>query len=296
MAARNRQRVFLRIASTFMQNNFTFTTTNMNIKWFGTASIAVEAENEKLLFDPFIPLAGSEHRVFEKDYSGYDRIFLTHGHIDHLSSIPEILKYTDAKVYCTKTPYHTLLKKGVRGENLVEINPGDSFGSNDFRITVYKGRHIRFDAKLVFSTVFSSRMVQHLRNIPYISKENRICRENEETVCYEIEAYGKSIFLMGSLGLDESTVYPESMDLLILPYQGSSKLPGKALAVTEKLRPHMILLDHYDDTFPPISGHIDTRDFLNAIKTKSPDIKIVGKQSAWPVEIELREQQEKRIP
>ena len=74
--------------------------------------------------------------------------------------------------------------------------------------------------------------------------------------------------ILGSLGLDPETVYPQGADLLILPFQGKSDLSAAALPVVKRLRPKSVLLDHYDDSFPPMSAEIDTRAFCELMEKR----------------------------
>lgn len=56
----------------------------MKITWFGTASILLESEGEKLLFDPFVQLAGGSNPNSLEDFPADTDICITHGHVDHL--------------------------------------------------------------------------------------------------------------------------------------------------------------------------------------------------------------------
>ena len=86
----------------------------MEIQWFGTASISIKSENQKILFDPFVPLKGSKVPVTIRDFLNYDYIFITHGHFDHISSLKKIYKNNKkVKIYCTHTPYNFLNKKYI---------------------------------------------------------------------------------------------------------------------------------------------------------------------------------------
>ena len=64
----------------------------MDIKWYGTASISIESNNEKILFDPFVPMLGSKIDVHLDDFINFDKIFITHGHFDHIGSLKKIYK------------------------------------------------------------------------------------------------------------------------------------------------------------------------------------------------------------
>lgn len=74
----------------------------MKITWFGTASILLESEGEKLLFDPFVQLAGGSNPNSLEDFPADTDICITHGHVDHLFSCrifwrSRILPYMEQK-------------------------------------------------------------------------------------------------------------------------------------------------------------------------------------------------------
>ncbi len=76
--------------------------------------------------------------------------------------------------------------------------------------------------------------------------------------------------VLGSLNLADDVAYPEGADLLVLPYQGTSDLLTPALGIVGRLRPGAVLLDHFDDTFPPVSADIDTADIETALAGALP--------------------------
>ena len=192
----------------------------MNVIWHGTASIEAVSKEGKILFDPFVPLKGSETAVRLEDYDGFTDIFITHGHFDHISNIPEIIKRNPkGKVYCTNTPYCTLRKKGVPEANLFLLHYEDVLDINGFRIRVMHGKHAILPGAS-FSRIAYMLKSPVKRNMFHIAREHLTCRENDETVMYMIEADGKTLCVMGSLNLRDEIDYPEHADLLILPYNG----------------------------------------------------------------------------
>ena len=239
----------------------------MRLIWHGTAAIELVSGSGRILFDPFVPLSGSQVPVELKDFDGFTDIFITHGHTDHISDLPRIIERNPgARVYCTKTPFETLIGKGLDGKNLVLLNYGDVTERNGFRIRALHGRHAELPklsaARLSYMLSSPAR-----RNIPYILREHLRCRENGETLFYQIEAEGRTLSLMGSLNLRPDIRYPTGADLLILPYNGWEDNFPPAVRIMERLRPKRAVLDHYDDTFPPVTMPID----LSPILRKYPE-------------------------
>lgn len=229
----------------------------LTLKWFGTASVGLSCTSGSLLFDPFVPLFGGEAPTALSDYDGYTDIFITHGHVDHIASLPEIYgRNPKIHVYCTGTPYRSLIKKGIPKECLREISYGMTMDVNGFNITVYHGKHAVLP-KATFRQLKRIFTGPYTGNLPWLLREVAACPENDETVLYEIRAEGKTITLMGSMNLREGLKYPEESDFLILPYNGWEDNYPPAVSVIESLRPKKVYLDHYDDTFPPVSGPVD---------------------------------------
>ena len=70
-------------------------------------------------------------------------------------------------------------------------------------------------------------------------------------------------------------MYPVDVDLLILPYQGTSNLICQASEIVARVQPKTIFLDHFDNAFPPLSQHIDTEPFEEHMKKTFPQINII---------------------
>ena len=249
----------------------------MKLKWYGTASILLEQDGTQLLFDPFLSLSDKVFKPPMDELSAIDNILVTHGHLDHIVDIPAILKRGDggASVYCTTGPQKALVSKGVEENRIHIITPGDVLNFGPFEVRVLKGKHIVFNKRLLIKTFLSPRVFIYSNNLKYMLKENQIYAEAGETVIYDIRVSNKRIFLMGSLNLDDHTEYPKGADLLILPFQGRSDVCKYALPFIDRLQPKKVLLDHFDNTFPPISSSVKTERFLSLMRQKHPDIPVI---------------------
>lgn len=239
----------------------------MKLTWYGTASILVETETSSVLFDPFIPMRGSEVPTKAEDFDGRCNIVITHAHYDHVASLSALVEREERSIYGTNGTVKALRRHGVA---VNQIGIGDELVFGDIKVTAYRGKHVRIDAKLLRKTVFNKRTFRYCYNlVPLIVGMLRF-RERGETVSYLVEAEGKRVLLFGSMGIAD-TDYPKDVDLFVLPYQGRSDLLASALPILDRIKPKKVFLNHFDDSFPPFSCTIDTRDVERAVFAYKPN-------------------------
>ena len=263
----------------------------MRLKWYGTATIMIEQDGTQLLFDPFLPLNSDAFKPPIDELSEVENILVTHGHLDHITGIPQILHHggSQANIYCTARPRKTLISKGIEEGKIQPVAPGDVLVFGPFEVRVLKGKHVSFDKRLIMKTLFSLRVFRYRSNFWYLLKENRSCGEAGETVIYDIRVRGVRTLLLGSLNLDDDTEYPKGTDMLILPLQGRSDVSTYAMHIIDRLQPKKVLLDHFDDSFPPISSAVNTEQFVSLMRSEYPDVQVICPQAGtgW-IEVSLK--------
>ena len=245
----------------------------IEITWYGTASVRIAGGSTQLLIDPFFPFPDSKIKVPPDAYDHCSHILISHGHFDHIGSIREIVS-SDTRVYCTKTPYRTLCRRGVDKRNLKQIKAGSVITVGDFKITAYKGKHIKLNAFDILKAIFNMRVMRNRKGFFGKLFSFLSCTEKKESLCYLVEGLGRRIFILGSLALAEDIDYPKGADIAFFPYQGPDELCRIAVDIYGRLRPEAVLLTHFDDTFPPFSAETDTSDFEERMKDRAAVYKL----------------------
>ena len=239
----------------------------MKLKWHGTAALTIERGGMTVAVDPFVgmPIGVSDSERLSSQradiFRSADAVLVTHGHFDHIYDIPALYGETDTPIYATETPLRTLSEKGVSAGRLRLITPPQTFTIGDMRISAYQSRHCVFDLAVIMKTATRPLTLRRPLTLARLLRLNKAYPEGGETLMYEIEADGKCLQLMGSMGMADGVDYPTGADMLILPFQGTGDPARTVAPIVERLKPKRILLDHYDDAFPPMSARIRTEAF-----------------------------------
>ena len=236
----------------------------MKLQWFTTAAFTLTEGETAIAFDPFLGLPpGKRWPEDGGRFSAADAVFVTHGHFDHILELPGLTADSDAPIYAAETPCRTLLKHGVSPYRLRRIRPGETVTVGPFAITAFQGRHCTFDRPLIRQTI--PRLWGHLPRALRLLGYSLAYPEWGETLFYEARAGRERVQIMGSLGLDPGMDYPAGANALILPYQGRSDLVQYGWPLVQRLKPKAVYLDHYDDSFPPLTADIDTNPFCDLL-------------------------------
>lgn len=243
----------------------------MDIKWYGAASLVMREGDDAIAFDPFfgMPVGCFNDKapddLPEEDFREVTDVFVTHGHVDHIYHLPKLCSESNFVVHCTPTPRKTLTRRGVPSNRIVPAASGMTDKISNFTVTAYGSRHCRYDFPIIVKTVFRKDFFRHPLHLAHFVREMLRFPEKEEILMYEVSCGEKRIQVLGSLGLDMKTEYPTGADILILPFQGRSDLDEYALDIVRKLSPRAVLLDHYDNAFPPVSNDIPTENFIKIL-------------------------------
>ena len=256
----------------------------MKITWYGTATIGIDDGKTKLLFDPFVRMNKRIDTTPVEGFTGFDAVFVTHGHFDHIYSLPELAAADKSvPVYCTEAPAKTLKKMGVPAHRIKTICPDDVIHIGNFTVRVHRFRHIVFDPVYILSVVPKCAVM--LPRLLWEFALNRKMPADGEFVAFEIEAEGKRIFLTGSFREHPEGHYPENVDLFILANGGSVFIPEKTKGFIEKYQPKRILVDHFDNAFPPLTRTVSVERLKKAVNKRHPEIEFIIPEICREIEL-----------
>ncbi|MGI4751933.1 MAG: metal-dependent hydrolase [Janthinobacterium lividum] len=196
----------------------------MKVTYYGHATILLETEKAKLLFDPFITPNELANGV-DIDSIKPDYILLTHGHVDHVADLFTIQTNSDATVICIAEI------QGWLGNNDVDKVHGMNIGGS---------HNFDFGRVKMVNAIHSSSMPDGTYG--------------GNPAGYVIYADGKTIYIAGDTALtyDMKLLEDENLDWAFFPI-GDNYTMGVADAVKAAsfINCKNIIGVHFD-TFPPI--------------------------------------------
>lgn len=243
--------------------------------WLSTASVLLDINGEKLVFDPFLSFNKKINHPSVSDFSDADYFFNTHPHFDHLCDVPEILKHSKSQIFGTPQMKKNLEKSNVPAERISVINEYDQITTQNAKITVLPSAHCKNDFFTVFQVVMRALFKFQLLKCLKILKVHKSFPMKNKIFSFQIESEDKTILLHGSAGYDESSTFAKPVDILIWAYQGSSDMARYSLEIIKKIRPKKVILTHFDDTFPPLTHKVNTSKFVSLMKKQLPQVEVI---------------------
>lgn len=255
----------------------------MKIKWYGTASLLIEGGNTRILIDPYLKKYNPAlPRLPVEEAAQADAVFITHPHLDHFSDIGTFLDAGIKKVYVSQNGMDNAAAFGISTDCMYPLSPNERITVGDITVRTYQSRHCQFDALTVLSKLFSPKTLFRSKNCRELQRLNKKFPVTDDIYALEFTRGEKRIMVLGSAGMDEDTEYPQGADLLVFPYQGRKGMHKHIVPFLEKFLPKAVMIDHFDDAFPPISRSVNTKKFANAVYGTLHEAEaFVPKENIW---------------
>jgi L-ascorbate metabolism protein UlaG (beta-lactamase superfamily) len=250
----------------------------MRLQWLGTAGFMVEYGGSSFLIDPYlsrVPLSRPVQTLKPEDISGADQIYISHGHFDHLYDVPAIMVAGKSSVYCSETAAATLLREGADNSRIYSVTAdGAIYDFDGYRAEAFFSRHVKFDIPLITRTLWRMGLGGYRRiTNAGISRNYQV----GQVLSWRFTINGYSIQHFGSGGsmLEElERLATRPLDLLLVPLQGHTNICDIAFEYVRILKPRMVIPNHQDDFYPPISTAVDIRPFVMKVMEKCPGTEV----------------------
>lgn len=255
----------------------------MRIKWFGTASLLIEGGGTRILVDPYLRSYNPKAAAFPmEEASTAEAVFITHPHLDHFSDIGAFTE-TVKKVYVSENGIRRAQENGIPNLKMLPLSANERFEAGAITVRTFSSRHCVFDAATVLRVVFSPRTYFHLKScFRLLGMTKRFAIAPNEILAIEFSCEGKRVMVLGSAGMEENVLYPEDVDLLVFPYQGRARMHRYMIPFLRVFRPKAVMLDHFDDAFPPLTQRVNTKKFEPTLKKILPETRaIVPEENVW---------------
>jgi len=253
----------------------------MRLRWLLTAAFEITTDSFKILIDPWITRPSTAPQQLKTkigDIRDADAIFLSHGHYDHSLDVPEIVKGTKTRVYCSEQIKKVFLNdlgvdegnlKGIQPAQIIEFQP-------DFKVTVIKSKHIEYDKNI-------PKRLEGVRLDNIIATPKYKFADLGKYVVGDVFGYlfefsnGKKLIHFGSGGYYEEELrkLPRDIDIFLAPVAGRENVEEVVAKMACVFNPKMIIPHHYDDFVPPFSVYA-YQHFDEEVKKLNPKI-IVNK-------------------
>ena len=239
----------------------------MKIAWYGTATLMLACGDTRILIDPYVRQYDKQQAPVPVDaLSRADAALITHPHLDHFADIGTFLEAGAKEVYVSENGIRHAAAQGIPIGEMRPLAAGDEFRVGEMTVRAYQSRHCKFDLWTVLSVALSPRTYLHAGDAIALLRETKHWKITDDIFALEISGGGKRVVVLGSAGMDEGTEYPKDADLLVFPYQGRAGMHRYMKRFLQRFRPRAVMLDHFDDAFPPLTHTIGTRKFVPAAR------------------------------
>ncbi len=247
----------------------------MKLTWLGTAGFVVEANDQTFLIDPYLSRnsqARPAQNLQPEDIAKAGRIFITHGHFDHLYDVPNIMAKGAAAVYCSEIAGTTLRRQGVNSSRIKVItSDGYLADFGGYQAQAFFSRHIKFDLPLIAKALL--RTGTKFRRLAKTVK----AYQKGQVLSWRFTINGYTLHHFGSGGstteeLERLSTFP--LDLLLVPLQGHTHICDIAWQYVRMLQPRLVIPIHHDDFYPPISTAVDIDPFVKKVREHCPGTEV----------------------
>lgn len=255
----------------------------MRLKWYGTATLLVESGNTRILIDPYLKKLNPKlPRVPIAEAATAQAVVITHPHLDHFCDIGTFIRAGIKEVHVSQNGIDHARAAGISTETMIPFAAGDVLQIGSLTVRALQSRHCKFDLGTILGVALNPVTYFHFHDGVEILKQIKAFKICDDIYALDVSDGERHIMILGSAGMDRETEYPTGADLFVFPYQGRMRMHRYMTRFLERFQPKAVMLDHFDDAFPPISGTVSTKKFLPTLKKHLPEARgIVPREGEW---------------
>jgi L-ascorbate metabolism protein UlaG (beta-lactamase superfamily) len=272
---------------------------SIKLTWFGAACILMSSDDHDILFDPFFENI-SIHKGNAEIFSRIDRIFITHGHFDHIAFSQELLEQNDAGIMVPEGVAMNV-ERWCKMKNKEQVYRPYNFSTGDIdypieklrsrieNISIYKridisdrisvlpfrSNHVRYDPAIFRDKLSKPSSYKFLPSTIKIGLHYR----KKQVVGYLASFHNLKVVTFGSMPHQINLEMPKlgPVDVLFVPMAGKKahNLVAPALRLIEAFQPRIVIPNHQNDFFPPLSDDTDVGLLREALEKRNPEIRFV---------------------
>jgi L-ascorbate metabolism protein UlaG (beta-lactamase superfamily) len=242
----------------------------VRVRWLGVAGFAIESGPDTLLHDPYLSRPGLLRTIFRRyapdprvlepllapggrapELGRGDLVLIGHSHFDHLGDAPWIAERTGATLVGSSTTVAIARGFGLPEAQVRRADPGDRLEQGAFEVRVVESRH----ARILFGREPMPGTVDEPPAWPLHALAFKLGDARGYLVTHRPS--GLRIFLLSSANLhrpalDALAAEGVRVDALLTSIAGRDE--GFARTLLETLRPRLVVPNHFDDFFVPLSA------------------------------------------
>lgn len=242
----------------------------LDLTYLGVAGWHFRTESTSLLFDPYFTRMGlirgeigpaiPATDLIAQHTPPADAILISHPHFDHIMDAPEASRVTGAPIYTSPQGATLMRILGVPDSRICAARPGDVLRIGDFTVTIHRAQH-----RIIFGTVpFYGALRPNLKP-PIHGRDYRM----DQLFSFLVEVDDLRVLVTSGIDCEPAI----RADVLLV---GGDASRDQLALILEDVRPRLVLPNHWDNMFQPLTAPI------------RPMVQSPRRFTLWPRRIDLK--------